>query len=520
MKLLAVSNKKLRTRKHREADEALKKSKEKYQAIIETANDFIWEADTKRRFTYCSPQIEKLWGIKTQDVIGQDFTDKLPDKEKEKMRAMYAELNSNPKPFIGLKVASYNVEGQLIFTEINAVPFFDAKGKLLGWRGITRDITERKRAEEKLAEYTENLERLVEERTKKIQLSASYARNLIEASLDPLVTISAEGKITDVNKATELVTGYSREELIGSDFSLYFTDPKKASLGYKQAFDKGHVIDYPLAIKHKSGKITDVLYNATVYRDAYGKILGIFAAARDITERRKLEKKLQDAERLAAIGATAGMVGHDIRNPLQSITGDLYLVKTELPDLPNSKQKESIYESIKAIEQSVEYINKIVQDLQDYAKPIKPAQKLTNLEELINIIISKIVSPNIEIRIEIQKEASTIMTDPDLLRRIISNLILNSVQAMPNGGELDISAYMDKEHIVITTKDSGFGIPDEIKPKLFTPMVTTKAKGQGFGLAAVKHITEALGGTISFESKVGKGTKFTVKLPIQKQDLR
>ena len=177
---------------------------------------------------------------------------------------------------------------------------YKRQGEIQGVFAAARDITERKIADEKL------------------RAASLYARSLIETSLDPLVTISAQGKINDVNKATEEVTGFSRQELIGSDFSDYFTEPQKARTGLRKAFSEGLVKDYPLAIQHKSGKITYVLYNATLYRNEKGEIQGVFAAARDITEQK-------NTERLAAIGATAGMVGHDIRNPLQTITGELYL---------------------------------------------------------------------------------------------------------------------------------------------------------------------------------------------------
>jgi len=140
---------------------------------------------------------------------------------------------------------------------------------------IAKDITERKKAEEAL------------------RLSNLYNRSLIEVSLDPIVTIGPEGKIMDVNEATEQVTGYSRCELIGTDFSDYFTEPGKARAGYKRVFTYGKVRDYPLEIRHKDGYITPVLYNASVYRDENGKIIGVFAAARDITELRKAEKALR-----------------------------------------------------------------------------------------------------------------------------------------------------------------------------------------------------------------------------------
>ncbi|MDP4029958.1 MAG: CHASE domain-containing protein [Gallionella sp.] len=140
------------------------------------------------------------------------------------------------------------------------------------------DLTSRKQAEEKL------------------RIASLYARSLIEASLDPLVTISAEGKITDVNKATEEATGFLRSELIGTDFADYFTEPEKARTGYRQVFDQGLVRDYPLTIRHRAGHLIDVLYNATLYRDEAGNILGVFAAARDITERKRAETMLRQIE--------------------------------------------------------------------------------------------------------------------------------------------------------------------------------------------------------------------------------
>ncbi len=151
----------------------------------------------------------------------------------------------------------------------------DASGNPIGFLLMSSDISEKKQAEEKL------------------HFASQYARSLIEASLDPLVTISPEGKITDVNEASAKVTGISRETLIGTDFSNYFTEPEKAREGYQQVFAKGYVADYPLTIRHKDGQLTDVLYNASVYKDDKGNVMGVFAAARDVTGRKQLEKKLE-----------------------------------------------------------------------------------------------------------------------------------------------------------------------------------------------------------------------------------
>lgn len=240
----------------------------------------------------------------------------------------------------------------------------------------------------------------------------------------------------------------------------------------------------------------------------------------DITERKKLEKQLKDSERLATIGATAGMVGHDIRNPLQAITSDLFLAKSELSELPENEQKTNAIESLDEIQINLDYINKIVADLQDFARPLNPHTQETDIKLLVNEILAKNGIPkNIKLDFNVEDKAEKILADPDYIKRIVANLTLNAIQAMPNGGKLTIRAYTDKltKDILITVKDTGVGIPEDIKPKLFTPMMTTKSKGQGFGLAVVKRMTEGLGGTVTFESTEGNGTTFIVHLPSPKK---
>jgi signal transduction histidine kinase len=214
----------------------------------------------------------------------------------------------------------------------------------------------------------------------------------------------------------------------------------------------------------------------------------------DITERVNLGKQLMDKERLVTIGATAGMVGHDIRNPLQAIAGDLYLSKSDLAAMPECEEKEGLKESLVEIEKNVEYIEKIIQGLQDFARPLSLVAKETDLEELCKEVLFKNVVPENVDAWEVEESAKKVVTDPDFLKCILSNLVSNAVQAMPNGGKLKIKAFKDADSVLITVEDTGVGIPDEVKPKLFTPLFTTKPKGQGFGLSVVKRMTEALGG--------------------------
>ncbi len=261
------------------------------------------------------------------------------------------------------------------------------------------------------------------------------------------------------------------------------------------------------------------------YLTSEKKVGGAILSFSDITEIRKLadsledqvkvqSAKLVDSETLAAVGKTAGMVGHDIRNPLQAIVSDLFLAKTELSETPEGKAKEGIKESLESIEKNVSYINKIVQDLQDYAKPNTPVAKETDLEALCQEVVFKNGIPeNVEASCKIDKTVKKIITDPQMLQRILCNLVNNSIQAMSNGGQLILSAHEEAGSTVIEVRDTGVGIPEEVKSKLFTPLFTTKSKGQGFGLAVVKRLTEALGGTVTYESERGKGTKFIVRLP-------
>ena len=226
-------------------------------------------------------------------------------------------------------------------------------------------------------------------------------------------------------------------------------------------------------------------------------------------------KKLRDSERLAAIGETAGMVGHDIRNPLQSIVGELYLARNNLASLPDSHAIEEVKESIGYIEEQLVYVNKIVQDLQDYAKIPKPQLQEADLGKIIQDVLSSMnISDNITVSCSLEAGFPKIITDQLFLKRILTNLASNAIQAMPDGGKLEITTECNDKKVCISVADTGEGISEDVKGKLFKPLFTTKSKGQGFGLAVVKKLTEALDGNVSVETKIGKGTRFILEFPM------
>lgn len=227
------------------------------------------------------------------------------------------------------------------------------------------------------------------------------------------------------------------------------------------------------------------------------------------------DERMKSAERMVAIGETAAMVGHDIRNPLQAMISDVYLLKSDLESISDFQTKDGMKESLDSLEKNIAYINKIVVDLQDYAKPLIPEFSAIAIANLVTELFKTINLPsNIALKTNIDVDPPQIKTEPTFLRRALTNLVNNAIQAMPNGGELEVKACINGDKLVITVSDTGEGIPEEVKAKLFKPMVTTKSKGQGFGLAVVKRLVDALNGTISFESTEGKGTKFIIKLPM------
>ncbi len=226
-------------------------------------------------------------------------------------------------------------------------------------------------------------------------------------------------------------------------------------------------------------------------------------------------KRLESSERLAALGETAGMIGHDIRNPLQAIINELFIAKELANDaLLSNDEKNEAMTMIDTVQKQIDYISKIVSDMQEYSRPLTPEYNEVRLAELIKDILLTIPIPeNIELSKSIEENA-VFRTDSTFIRRVLTNLINNAVQAMPEGGKLELSCSRIERAIQIFVSDTGKGIPEEIKPHIFKPLKTTKAKGHGFGLAVAKRLVESLNGSITFESEVGKGTKFTILLPI------
>lgn len=366
-----------------------------------------------------------------------------------------------------------------------------------------------------------------------------YARSLIEASLDPLVTINADGKITDANEALSLATGLSSEQLVGTDFYSYFTDPEAARSGYMQVFTDGAVRDYSLAIRHISGSVTDVLYNASVYRDESGQILGVFAAARDITERKKAEdlrQKLNEEleirvrERTEALDAVvaslkssnreleqfAYVASHDLQEPLRMISSFTQLLAQEYKGRLDAEADEYIHYVVDGANR----MQCLIQDLLSYSrvatrgKPFEPV----DLNMVIGVVQSSLQVQIIEAgAMLVHDPLPTIMADSSQMTQLFQNLVSNAIKF--RGADLPLvhlSSSDEGDCWHITVRDNGIGIEAQYFERIFLifqRLHTREAyQGTGIGLAVCKRIVERHGGRIWVESEAGKGSTFHVTL--------
>ncbi|MES2617158.1 MAG: ATP-binding protein [Bacteroidota bacterium] len=384
--------------------------------------------------------------------------------------------------------------------------------------------------------------------------ASQYARSLIEASLDPLITINNEGKITDMNEALANITGISRENLTGTDFFDYFTDPQKAREVYQEVFAKGSVADLPLTLRHKDGKLTDVKFNGSVYKDDKGIVLGIVIVARDVTEQKRIATELTEAKIFAekatkiaedaqskaemateiAVNAVKAKqqflsnMSHEIRTPMNAIIGFTKVVlRTELTDKQN--------EYLTAIKISGDALIVLINDILDLAKvdagkmtfEKTPFKLASSISAMLHLFETKIMEKNLILIKEYDKNIPEVLIgDPVRLHQIINNLVSNAVKFTIKGS-ITVSVTMieeseDQVTIEFAISDTGIGIVDSKIDNIFenfqqaTSGTSRLYGGTGLGLAIVKQLVEHQGGSIRVKSYIDKGSTFSFTLNFQK----
>jgi len=336
-----------------------------------------------------------------------------------------------------------------------------------------------------------------------------------ESSIDGILVVDGKKKVISYNKRfvemwnipDELLAAKDQKKLLVHALAqLEKPDEFKKKVEYLYAQKKEKSRD---EIILKGGRVFDRY--STPLNSPTGKYFGRIWFFRDITERKMLEEKLMRQEKLAVLGQLAGGVGHELRNPLGAIKNSTYFLNMILEN-PEPEMKETL----EILEKEVANSEKIITSLLDFALARPPLERKVNINDIIQkVLLGSNVPGNIQVESQIVKAIPTIMADPDQLVQVFGNIILNAIQAMPEGGLLSIKAKSPSPgRIAVSITDTGVGILEENLEKIFEPLFTTRAKGIGLGMAIAKTFVEGHGGSIQVQSEVGKGTTFTVKLPI------
>ena len=398
------------------------------------------------------------------------------------------------------------------------------------------------------ARRMEETARALERGHDELRAASKYARSLLEASLDPLVTIDAAGRISDANIAAEEVTGVPRQMLVGTDFSRYFTDPARAEAGYAQVFQAGTVRDYPLTIRHVSGRLTEVLYNAAVYRNESGEVAGVFAAARDVTEANAVAAELERhrhhlehlvAERTFALAqakeaaeaaadaksAFLAKMSHELRTPMNGVIGMANLLKRG--DL-SPRQADQLQKLLGASHQLLALIN----DILDYAHLDTAQLKLHEqafrpgemVHEVVEVLRHGAESKGLKLDAQVDDAVPLeLFGDALRIRQVLLKLAENAVKFTEQGSvELSVQVCQVQGRSVVQfeVSDTGIGISRDDQQRLFQYFeqsdngLARRYGGSGLGLAIARRLVELMGGRIFYESEEGKGSRFGFYVPL------
>jgi PAS domain S-box-containing protein len=537
--------------------ESLLKTGALQSAIFNSANFSSIATDAKGVIQIFNVGAERMLGYTAAEVMNKitpaDISD--PQEVIARAKALSVELGTPITPGFEALVfkASRGIEDIYELTYIrkdtsrfpavvSVTALRDAQDAIIGYLLIGTDNTARKQVEE--------------ERTKldqRLRDQHFYTRSLIESNIDALMTTDPRGIITDVNKQTEALTGCTRDELIGSPFKKYFTDPSRAEAGINRVLNEGKVTNYELTARARDGNLTVVSYNATTFHDRDRRLQGVVAAARDVTELKRFEQalrqknvELEDASRMKS--EFLANMSHELRTPLNAIIGFSEVLRDGL--IGEMTEQQRVF--IGNIFSSGKHLLSLINDILDLSKveagkmtlDLEPVQVSSSFMNSLSIIREKAAIRHIRLHMVAAEELGSIQADARKVKQIVYNLLSNAVK-FTEGGQVTLRAdrvpraevgllsgswtgrsfpLADNdfaEFLKISVTDSGIGISPEGLEHLFKPFsqvdsgLSRKFEGTGLGLAMVKLLAELHGGTAAVESAVGEGSCFTVWLPFR-----
>jgi PAS domain S-box-containing protein len=486
------------------AQEALRESEERMEDIIYSVGDWVWEVDANKKYTFSSDKGKDIIGYAPEETIGKTPFDFMPQDEAERVKTIFSDIVSNKAPIKDLENWNIRKDGERICLLTNGVPILDEHGNLKGYRGVDKDISERKRAEEAL------------------RCSNEFNQSLLQAIPLGMDIVDEQGTILFLSDHMKKLIGM---DALGQTCWSVYKDDKNQCLDCPRRkgieFGQSEVLE---VANFLGGRIFQIKHAGIMY---HGKkaILEIFI---EVTEQRKLQYQLLQSQKIQSIGTLAGGIAHDFNN----ILGIILAYSSRLERLAGDKQK--IIESGAAITTAVERGAALVRQILTFARQADVTFKPVNIPEFIREMISMLneTFPKvIEISKLIEEEIPVINADHAQMHQALLNLCVNARDAMPGGGTLTIkvntvdqnivkkqfTAASAERYVCISVADTGIGMDIKTKERIFDPFFTTKEKGKGtgLGLSVVSGVMQVHHGFVGVESHEDKGTTFYLYLPVQ-----
>lgn len=466
--------------------------------------------DSNFRYLFSAGELLQSVGLSDEALRGKSVFEVLPEDFARIVTEQYGRvLNGNKVQFEG----EY---GNRTFL-VRAVPIRNTANEVDQILVLSTDVTRQKKAEKELKELNETLERRIEERTIQLRESQELYRTMLEIIPVAVVVTDLNMQIVIVNRMALKIHGFdSHEEMIGRNRRELIApeDQERVVRNNERIKEVGSLRNLEYDLLRRDGSRVPSLLNVSVLRDKKGKPIHFIVVARDMSELRRLQNELLRKERLAALGKLSGGIGHELRNPLASISNGVYFLRMAI-----DSHDEEVRETLNIIDKELNNAVDIIESLLSFARPEPPTRKKVEITDVLREVMDDIDIPdNITMQIEEKINKSTILADPVQLKSVFENIISNAIESISGEGKIDVKIRQTTtDEVAVSVADTGTGIAQDELEKIFEPLFTRKTKGIGLGLAIAKSMIEAHQGRIEASNNPNKGACFTVYLPLRKE---
>ncbi|MFH1017941.1 MAG: PAS domain S-box protein [Pseudomonadota bacterium] len=475
----------------------IRESEKEYRALFENAGMAVAVCDRNGILARVNHAFEELAGVPKAEIEGKiHYLMFVHPRDRARIEQMTEERrvrpHSVPTTYEFMFVGRHREE-RLIHINVNPMPDGAQVVSMI-------DTTEKWRLEQE------------------IRNKEQFLANILRHSMEAITAMDGKGYLRSWNRGAELMFGYKAKEILGRPFRTIlapeFRRSKKISAVTKQFHEQGFLKNYVAEAITKDGKRILIDITRTVIRDAEGKEIGSSAIIRDVTESRRQAQRTIQKEKMLAMGELAASLAHEIKNPLNSMVINMEVLKGHFTDLPAPK-REALCKYVDVLSSETSRLDNVMKRFLDFARPIEGQFEKLNLGKVVSqvaeLLRAQLEKERIKLRLHVEPDLPPIEGIEDHLKQIFLNLMLNAVQAMPDGGRLSVEVSPGSENTVqVVVSDTGVGIPRQNFAKVFDLHFSTKEKGSGLGLSLVKRLVTAQSGKIEFQSKVNHGTKFTV----------